>query len=218
MAKLTIIGLEKWLNSQNDSLFKSITLPEGIDKDLTVNEILLRCSEFEVQYPDPDFLKMATEHFFKKYRRTFEKWIEAYLAEYNPIENTDRYEEWTDKGTSEGKEKTNGTHTSNGSAEVTGNTTNLHDVTTDTSGTYKPESKDTTSSKDTTQNSNTLGVDDTRDTNGKTENKHVGHIHGNIGTMTVEQLLRGSYDIAKWNIYAQIADLYCADLCIGVYV
>lgn len=218
MAKLTIIGMERWLNNQNDSLFKDISLPAGIDKDLCINEIIIRASELEVLYADPGFMKDLTTHFFKKYQRTFEKWIEAYLAEYNPIENTDRYEDWTDTGKSTGKETSKGTHTGTGNTKSNGTTTDSHDVTTDTSGTYKPESKDTVNSNDNVDNTNELKIDDVRDTNGTNENRHIGHIHGNIGTMTVEQLLRGSYDIAKWNIYAQIADLYVAEFCIGVYV
>lgn len=219
MAKITLIGWEQWMESNGDSIFKDIVLPPGYDKQLVTDSILYRCSEFEVIYANPDFLKQATTHFFKVKYRVLQKWLEAYLSEYNPIENTDRYEDWTDTGKHDntGKDIMNGS--ASNTASALGGSTNTHDVTTDNSGTYKPESQDTLSTSD--QSSSSITNNNTTDhtDSGNTESKHTGHIHGNIGTMTVEQLLRGAFGIAEqFDIYKKVADLYCKEFCIGVYV
>ena len=54
LMKMTILSMEKWLNHENDSLFAEIDLPGGIDKDIMVQTILLRCAEFEVFYASLD--------------------------------------------------------------------------------------------------------------------------------------------------------------------
>lgn len=96
MAKLTVYGIERYLNSQDRSLFSEVVFPEGIDKDTAVNEIILRSNDFEVIYSDADFLAEAITHWSKKYALTFAKWVEGFEAEFSPIDNYDRIEEWED--------------------------------------------------------------------------------------------------------------------------
>lgn len=47
--------------------------------------------------------------------------------------------------------------------------------------------------------------------------KHEGHMFGNIGTMTSQQMGEAEYQIARFNIYEQIADLFIKEFCICVY-
>lgn len=96
MAKLTIIGMEKYLNYLNDSLFKNLVFPNGIDKTLATNTCMLRAGEMEALYPDADFLKEQITIWGQRYYLTFQKWLEGFQAEYDPIENYDRMEDWTD--------------------------------------------------------------------------------------------------------------------------
>lgn len=96
-AKLTLIGMNKFLQMQNDDLFVNLTLPTGIDKDTLTDNILLRGSDFEVLYSDPYFVQDAIGLWSRKWQRTFEKWVEALSLEYNPLENYDRIEDWTDQ-------------------------------------------------------------------------------------------------------------------------
>ena len=91
--KLTMIGLYNYDNT----LFDGLTLPAGIDKETAVNEFLLKCGEFEVNYPNIDFMKMAITHWGKKHYRTFKKWVEALAIEFEPLYNYDRYEEYEDE-------------------------------------------------------------------------------------------------------------------------
>lgn len=94
--KITLLGMEQYLNPE-DSLFKDIALPTSdlLDKDVLVDTILLECGEFEPLYADPNFMKLATNHFFLEHGRTFNKWTEALEIEYAPLENYDRIEDET---------------------------------------------------------------------------------------------------------------------------
>lgn len=98
IAKITIIGFSNYLSNINDDLFKYLNVPEGIDKETLVNNILLRGAEFEVLYSDPYFFQNMIGVWSDKWQRTMEKWAEALSIEYNPLENYDRMEDWEDNG------------------------------------------------------------------------------------------------------------------------
>ena len=52
----------------------------------------------------------------------------------------------------------------------------------------------------------------------KTDSTRLGRAHGNIGVTTSQQMLQSELDIARWNIYEQITDLFLSEFCIMVYV
>lgn len=48
-------------------------------------------------------------------------------------------------------------------------------------------------------------------------NKHNARLYGNIGVTTSQQMLQSELDIARWNMYEHIADLFCQEFCVMVY-
>lgn len=44
-----------------------------------------------------------------------------------------------------------------------------------------------------------------------------GHTYGNIGVTTSQQMLQAELDIAEWNIYDHIKDLFMQEFCIMIY-
>ena len=46
---------------------------------------------------------------------------------------------------------------------------------------------------------------------------HEGRIHGNIGVTTSQQMLQAELDIAEWNIYEHITDLFLTEFVIPIY-
>lgn len=46
---------------------------------------------------------------------------------------------------------------------------------------------------------------------------HTGHLYGNIGVMTSQQMLKEEWEVAKLNIYDEAADLFLQEFCIYVY-
>ena len=49
------------------------------------------------------------------------------------------------------------------------------------------------------------------------ENKHTYHGYGNIGITSAQELFMKQTDVARWNMYEHIADLFASEFCIMVY-
>ena len=94
VAKMTLIGFYNAYEDY-DPIFQDLTLPDGINKDLFINSLLLDAGEFEVLYADPDFFRNAISIWGQKWYRTFDKWFSALNISYDPLNNYDRTEEWT---------------------------------------------------------------------------------------------------------------------------
>ena len=214
-AKITLSSFYTWFNtaSPQDDLFKNLTLPEGIDKDTLVGNILMTGGEFEVAYADPYFMQNLIGIWSKKWNRTFSKWVEALSIEYNPLENYDRMEEWEDDATG----TLNNTRTHNNQDKRSLNTTNTttEEVSAYDSSSYQPSKKVTSADTgtDTMDYSGTI-----KDDGGSSNNaKHKGRIHGNIGVTTSQQMLESELNLAQWNLYEHITDLFLKEFVIGIY-
>ena len=97
LAKITMTGQEIWLKHKNgSSLFDLFILPEDIDRDTCIDNIMLECGELETLYSEPEFMRAAIGVWSKKHYWTFDKWAKAIKIEYSPLENYDRFEDWWD--------------------------------------------------------------------------------------------------------------------------
>lgn len=321
MAKWTLMGMYNYDNT----IFNEMVLPTGIDADLFKSSLLIEKGEFEVLFPDPDFMKNAIKVWSAKWFRTFSEWLKGTQAEWNPIYNYDRYEEgWDDnkknysstnsadysdkrtanlehnhilntkdertadledKRTADLEEKrvanlkdesTNGKKDEStfNNADITSQTkesTTEHKVAAYDSSSYVPSSQDivnngdsktahvgtvtnksdgtettehtgsdtmSTTGSDTMKHSGTdttahtgneinneTGTDETThkgklsDITGKEQNtnQHAAHLYGNIGVTTSAAMLAEFYNVAKWNLYEHMADVFGSELLIQVY-
>lgn len=235
-AKITLIGIENYLNPDR-SVFDKMQLPAGIDKEILIGSIILRCQEFELLYSDPDFLIDAVNIWSRKNYWTFEKWVNAINIKYDPLYNYDRTEEYTD--THSGNYNKNGSGNSSGNTGTTNNLTETHNLATtnDVTNTHSEKAfNDTTlvnnqtdvvdqdgSDTGTITNTGTVTGNysntDSNNENGTDgyTNKHNARLYGNIGVTTSQQMLQSELDIARWNMYEHIADLFASEFCIMVY-
>lgn len=320
-AKWTLMGMYNYDNT----IFNEMILPTGIDADLFKSSLLIEKGEFEVLFPDPDFMKNAIKVWSAKWYRTFSEWLKGTKAEWNPIYNYDRYEEgWDDnkknysstnsadysdkrtanlehnhilntkdertadledKRTADLEEKrvanlkdesTSGKKDEStfNNADITSQTkesTTEHKVAAYDSSSYVPSSQDivnngdsktshvgtvtnesdgtettahtgsdtmSTTGSDTMKHSGTdtmahtgneinneTGTDETThkgklsDITGKEQNtnQHTAHLYGNIGVTTSAAMLAEFYNVAKWNLYEHMADVFGSELLIQVY-
>ncbi len=106
-AKITLIGLHNYLETYDKDLFIYLNVPAGIDKNLLINNILLKGGEFEVLYSEPTFLQNMIGVWSAKWMHTMERWVKALSIDYNPLENYDRMEDWIDNGSKVSSGKTN---------------------------------------------------------------------------------------------------------------
>ena len=246
-SKITLIGLEQFLDP--NSVFDDLTLPDGIDKTTLIGTILLRCQEFELLYPDPEFMQSAVKIWGMKNYWTFNKWIELINKQYDPLYNKDYYEEWTD--THEGSGSSSGntsqtddhtrtdnllhsedyTRTDNLKSETDGTVThaekafNDSDMVDTTADTTDGEVNHSGTQRNAGSGSDTGTVRDAGTTSGtygnlnsdEYENKHEYHGFGNIGITSAQELFMRQAEVARFNLYEQIADLFCQEFCIMVY-
>ena len=247
-SKITLIGIENYLNPDH-SVFETMQLPEGIDKDTLIGAIMLRCQEFELLYSDPDFLTAAVNIWSRKNYRTFDKWVKALEISYDPLYNYDRTEEYTDThsgsfNNSRNEIGTNGnTRTDNltrtDDLTMTNNLSDTNDVTTTHSekayndanyvGTTQDVVDQDESHTGTVKNTGTVKDTGTVTDNGSFSSNagangtdaytdiHKARLFGNIGVTTSQQMLQSELDIARWNLYEHIADLFAQEFCIMVY-
>lgn len=92
-ARLTLIGLYNYDNT----LFDGLTLPDGYDKSLFVNTLLLEHGEKCVIYTDLNFMKFSIGAMGQKWYHEFERIYQTLTEDYNPLYNFDRNETYFDQ-------------------------------------------------------------------------------------------------------------------------
>lgn len=212
-AKITLIGMQSYMKQYNKDLFELLTLPDSIDKETITDNILLKGSEFEVIYSNPDLLHDAIGVFSKKWQRTFTKWVEALNIDYNPLENYDRIEDWTDTGSNTGT-VTNG-YNNHSSVIDNSNINTTNEVSAYNTSSFQNDNKNTSSSESNSATDNNGTNTEINDLHNN--NVHAGRLHGNIGVTTSQQMLQSELDIVKWNVIEHITDMFLQEFCIMVY-
>lgn len=200
-AKITLFGMYKWMQLNDDDLFSGLTVPTGINKQTLINTILTNGGEFETLYADANFMKDMIGLWSDKWQRTMQKWYEALSIDYNPLENYDRMEEWSDNKL----EHAVASDASNQSGS--GNVTNQKSAY-DGTGYQNHDKADSTSSGTNNATTNTVA---------QGSSTHGGRTHGNIGVTTSQQMLQAQLDVVRFNLYNEIADVFLMELCIYTY-
>ncbi len=231
-SKITLIGMEQYLNPEH-SLFEELTLPEGIDKDTLIGAIILRCQEFELLYSNPEFMIQAVKVWGMKNYWTFDRWVKLINKEYDPLYNKDYHEDISDihygQYNKSGSDSSSGS--SSGSSDYT-RTDNLANSSTDThsekayndsdfvgttqddtSGTNTGTQRNagTTSESVSNQSSNSESGGDNY------TNTHTSHGYGNIGVTAAQILFMKETEVAAWNMYEHMADLFASEFCLMIY-
>lgn len=236
--RLTFIGAYAYDNS----LFQNLNLPDGIEKELAVNTFLLKYGECPMLYTDLKFQKLAFTIWSNKWYDGLSHILEALEAEYNPIHNFDRYEEYSDTESQgqttdyTGSETTNYTGSEtyeestseNGSESSSATTENT--VSAFNASTYQPDTKNQSDSerengleRDTgserRRNLADAHARNLKDTmTGNRRLNHLGHLYGNIGLTTSQQMILAEIDMREtYNIYDIISDMLRQEFCLYYY-
>lgn len=186
---LTLRGL---LNYDED-LFAGATFPEGIDKDRVIDAILWDGGDFELLYSNPDYIKQHLPHFCASHFYKWERLYNTLNLEYNPIENYDRMETWTD----EGEAGTSGTQTNDLLAV----------------NSAAPFNETELLPRESNTDTGTVG------TVGESSfsNEHTGRTHGNIGVTTTQEMIAQERRVAEFNLYRLIAGDFIEEFCVQVF-
>ena len=243
-AEMTLIGMYNY----DHELFSKLEMPDGVQKDLVIDAILMNGGEYEVLYPNPDLLKELIGSWSRQWSNVFTNWLKVTndMNDVAPLENYDRFEDWTDKGNASHNETFNHTGSNSTDSSVHGNdentgttnaSTNENSNTNnqisafDSNGYTNKDKTDTTNSSTTggsshnqtisnsnTSSSGTDNAHDTKDSSDTNSSIHTGHIHGNIGVTTAAQMFQSFYDVMKTygNIYESISYIFLQNFTIPI--
>ena len=217
----------------DEDLFSNMVLPDGVDRDLVIDTILEKYGMQALIRPDPSYMKKHIGVWSRRKLWTWTKLYDTLNLKYNPIENTDKYEDYTDKRTTERTTSGETASTSGGTDSRTENETTSgtrnetveHDVSAENASYYQADSRDTTrgSNEDSRENTarGTTSLNSSG-TNSETENysdtfTHTLHTHGNIGVTTTQQMIEAERESVRYNLVEEIAADYQAAFCLDIY-
>jgi len=218
MQRLTLIGFYNY----DSTLFDGLELPEGYDKETFIDTLLMEHGEKLVLYSDPNFMKQCITSWGHKWSLELERIFEALTADYNPLYNYDRHEEYTDTITGEGHSGRK--MTDNPKFDVVTDTNKdavtEHQVSADNSSSYQPESKDISNGgKSTvTTDGQTSNVSETVNNSDSRTIDHDAHLYGNIGVTESTTMIINTVDMRrKYNLYEAATRLFANELLIQIY-
>ena len=205
-ATMSILALYNWDNT----IFDNLTIPEGISPADLEMSLLMECAELELLYPDFEVMKNFIGIWSRKELPVWERVYRASQLEYNPIDNYNRSELWTDSVN--GGRTVNNSQVANNSMNSTGN--RLGKV-----AGYNSDSLVPREGSDDSQN--TSGSGTVTDSGSETRNETTtrsGNVHGNIGVTSSQQMLEQELEIApKLNTIDYIIASFKRRFCLLVY-
>lgn len=212
MSLLTVEGLYNYDNT----LFDGFNVPDGLVKQIAIDSILMRTRELEILYPDFNFMKNRIAIWSNKYQYNWKKLYDTTVLEYNPIENYDRMEDWTDTDTETGTNSRNSNTDSKTNSEIINSGTITEQNTAFNAGLadHAKEISNTDTVSNTTGNRNeNENTTNTRDLT----HKKTGRAHGNIGVTTSQQMIQSERETVIFNLYDVIAESFIENFCLMVY-
>lgn len=212
MARFTVLEQYKYMSAYDEDLFEFFTVPDLIDRDITISNILMQAGPFECLYSDPDatqvYIKVWSDANARKWQKMADAWSAA--DEFNPLENKDLtiHEDIIEDNES------SDTRTDNLTQTETPNLTSEQTVSAYDSAAYSPKERITNTGTDTIANTGTQSTAGTED---KSLTRDVRE-HGNIGVTSLAQLLE-SYDkaLVDWDLVTYITQSFIENFCITIY-
>lgn len=214
------------LKQYDEHILDPVVMPEGLDSDVMRSVMMMRLGLCYPVYDEPEVFKSMLETWFSAHRWNIEHLIAANNHVYDPLENYDREEDFTDKKTgSHDSEEERDLHESSTGTATTGasdSATTENEVSAYNTTGYDNDTKTTTSGS---SSSNTTNGSDTDNTGTVTnsgsmseDSTHTGRIHGNIGVTTSQQMFQSEIDLVSgYNIYYTICNWIERDLFLQIY-
>lgn len=186
---LTFRGLINYV----PDLLDDATFPEGIQAARVVDAVLWDGGDLELLYANPDYIKQHLTHFCESHFYKWEKLQKTLELEYNPVENYDRNETWTDAGNA----GTQGTQTNNLL----------------TTNSAAPFNESELSPREQNADTGTVGTIGSSNFS----NTHNGRTHGNIGVTTTQEMIDQERRVAEFNLYKVIAADFIEEFCLQIF-
>lgn len=214
MERITLWGFYQY----DKTLFDDIVLPDGIDKDNLVSDIMRNSGDLYTYHQVPEYLKRNINYWFARRLFDFQRMYNALRVEYSPIENYDRKENTTRNYENSGTDIESTTLGSTKTSTNIGSNDNENKVSAYNDSDYTNREKDTQSYNSTF--TNTGSGTDTTQTDYGMKRKEVEDIrvHGNIGVTTSQQMIDSEMELrAKYDIYKSISREFEKEFLVQVY-
>lgn len=193
MAVLSILGL--W--TADNTIFDLLNVPDGVEKQQVIDNILLQCADVSFIYSNPNTAKYAIGLWSDKNALTWVKMYETTVIEYNPIENYDRKEDWTDtRQTDNNIDQTTAANSTN--------TNKVHG--------FEAEAIVTANIEESSGN----GTSNSKSNEQETAT-HTARLHGNIGVTTNQEMLEAERELVQFNMVDFITKSFQKEFCVMVY-
>ena len=214
------------LKQYDEHILDPVIMPEGLDSDVMRSVMMMRLGLCYPVYDEPEVFKSMLETWISAHQWNIEHLITANNHIYDPLENYDRQEDFTDKKTgSHDSEEARDLHESSTGTASTGasdSATTENSVSAYNTTGYDNDTKTTTSGSSSSNTTNGNDTDNTGTvTNSgsmKEDSTHIGRIHGNIGVTTSQQMFQSEIDLVSgYNIYYTICNWIERDLFLQIY-
>lgn len=228
-ATVSLLGLKRL----NDGILGELVVPDGVDVELVKDNLLAETAELEVIYPDAIFMQAMIGRWSAKELPIWERLYKTTLLEYNPIENYDRMEEWTEaedtkkntEADATGTSRTDTDGTSTRQSNTDGVINDQKYVSAYNEIEFTPTERDNNTQnekneseqKDVGTVSVKTSAENTTDETGNRNLLRKGRAHGNIGVTTSQQMIEAERDVALYNIIDVIINSFKNRFCLQVY-
>ena len=207
-----------WMSIQgmyeyDPDIFSGFRVPEGVNRTDAINDIMLKCAELEIIYPDFDIMKTAITTWCNSEFKIWQKLYNTTDLDYNPIWNVDANVTINDTNSQEDTRTI--TDASERNNDITSNNTDTNSVKgfneTSWADHEKTVSSGTGSEDETFSNTRNDGYNSER-TGTRTERRT-----GNIGVTATQDLIKKEREIADFNLISYITESFKKRFCLMVY-
>lgn len=228
-ATVSLLGLKRL----NEGILGELVVPEGVDIELVKDNLLAETAELEVIYPDAMFMQAMIGRWSAKELPVWDRLYKTTLLEYNPIENYDRKEKWTEdenttkntdsEATGTSKTETEGTSKQHRENEIEHGQNKYVSAYNESDFTPTERTQDSQQEiGNTTQEDNgnvnvTAKSGNVTDETGKRLLDRDGKISGNTGFYTKQKMIEQERAIAMYNIIDVIINSFKNRFCLLVY-
>ena len=228
-ATVSLLGLKRL----NEGILGELVVPEGVDIELVKDNLLAETAELEVIYPDAYFMQAMIGRWSAKELPVWDRLYKTTLLEYNPIENYDRKEKWTEdenttrntdsEATGTSKTETEGTSKQHRENEIEHGQNKYVSAYNESDFTPTERTQDSQQDiGDTTQEDEgnvnvTAKSGNVTDETGKRLLDREGKISGNTGFYTKQKMIEQERQIAEYNIIDVIINSFKNRFCLQIY-
>lgn len=219
---------------KNEDMFAGVSVPTPLEAETLKSQIVFRCGLLTPVYTEPQIMQAAITQFFQAEQWNISHLINIILAEYSPIENTDKYSQHTTTDSGTGSTTLSGTDSKNitnsGTDEKdikeSGTTTDTREVSAYNSSGYQADNKETVAHGKKIDEDITFGkivaeqgtTSRTTTKNDSGSSSYTEHTHGNIGVTTNQQMIQEELELLEaFDVYDWIASKLEKELFLQVY-